>query len=144
MNKAIIKKFLVYFLLRDIPLLLVVFGLMGEVPLIDYIVNLFKSTLLAAGIFYILPLTILNGLLFAWPYVCFLKRFKGDGMHLINAGYWVGLLLLETILLKVSIYEDMSLLEMSGVFIYLVAFTWFFFRKELQTCFLGPYKCRHF
>jgi len=131
MNKAIIKKLLVYFLLRDIPLLLVTFGLMGEVPLADYMVNLFKSTLLAAVIFYILPLTILNGLLFAWPYGYFLKRFKEDGMQLMNAGYCVGLLLLETILLKVSIYEDMSLLEMSGILVYLLAFTCFFFRKEL-------------
>ncbi|SEW53495.1 hypothetical protein [Chitinophaga arvensicola] len=81
MNKAIIRKLLVYFLLRDIRLMLVMSGLMGEVPLVSYFVNLFKPTLLASVLFYIMPLTILNGLLFAWPYVYFFKRFKEDGMR---------------------------------------------------------------
>ncbi len=40
MNKAIIKKFLIYFMLRNIPIMLIVFGFMSNEKAWEHIVNL--------------------------------------------------------------------------------------------------------
>lgn len=126
MNKATIKKFLIYFLTRDIPLTLIAFVFMSTNR---------SETLAALGpmiLFYSLPLTIINGLLFAWPYAYVLKRYAEAPKQAPYEWYLLGLLLLEVILFKVCIYEKMPLLLVLFAFIYLVAFTWIYFNNTFK------------
>lgn len=126
MNKATIKKFLIYFLTRDIPITLIVFVFMSSDR---------RQALAGLGamiFFYSLPLTIINGLLFAWPYAYLLKRCAETEKRAPYEWYLLGLLLLEAILFKVCVYDGMPLLLLLFVFIYLVAFTWIYFNNTFK------------
>ncbi|HEY9259843.1 hypothetical protein [Chitinophaga sp.] len=126
MNKATIKKFLIYFLTRDIPLTLIAFVFMST----DRREAL--AGLLPMILFYSLPLTIINGLLFAWPYAYVLKRCAEAEKRTPYKWYLLGLLLLEVVLFKVCVYDSMPLLFVIVAFIYVVAFTWVYFNNTFK------------
>lgn len=126
MNKATIKKFLIYFLTRDIPITLIVFVFMSSDR---------WQALAGLGpmiLFYSLPLTIMNGLLFVWPYACVWKRYAAAPGRTPYKWYLSGLLLLEAILFKVCVYERMPLLLLLFVFVYLAAFTRIYFNNTFK------------
>lgn len=126
MNKATIKKILLYFLIRDIPITLMAYVFMSA----DWRQAL--AGLFGTIFFYSLPLTIMNGLLFVWPYTYLLKRYAEAPKRAPYEWYLLGLLLLEAILFKVCVYGRMPLLLVLFVFIYLVAFTWIYFNKTFK------------
>ncbi|MBS0031033.1 hypothetical protein ACTJJ0_29005 [Chitinophaga sp. 22321] len=129
MKKAIIKRFLVYFLLRDIPLMLIVCSIIGAESTSDVIRTLL-SAWLPLILIYFPPVILLNALLFGWAYVYLLKQFT-EKRSPVYVGYGLGLLMLEALLLKISFYEDIHWLVVFFIFVYLVVFTGIYFRKVL-------------
>ena len=128
MDKTTIKRLLVYFLVRDFLPLLVVLGFMSRGPVQEYTRGMLKG-LLPFILFYLLPLVVINALLFGWPYAYLLRRYIGEKSLSPYIWYGMGLLMLEAILLKITIYNEMHLRLLIFVILYLLIFTWIYFRR---------------
>ncbi len=128
MNSTI-KKLLLYFLVRDFLLILIVDGFTSKETVTEFISHIL-SELLAYIVFYV-PLIIFNALLFGVPYFYLLKRVAEGGKRAVYIWYGAGLLLLEARLLAFALY-NLPMWASLPIFMYLLAFTWIFFRSLFE------------
>ena len=124
-NKTVIKKLFYYLLLRNVPAAFILFGAATRQPVSEYFL---KEALNLPGFFFagILPLLLFDVLLFGAPYYWLIKRFLREGLGQADLWCWSGLLLLEIALIRVALFNDISILLLAAFFIYFRIFTWYF------------------
>lgn len=129
-NKTVIKRLLYYLLIRNTPAAMLLLGFMTQQPLSEYIsgaVNLPGFFLVA-----ILPLFLGDVLVFGVPYFCLFKGFLSGGHRPEHNWYWSGLLLMETAMIKLTIFNDVPLLLLAAFFVYFRIFTWYYLTSIRQ------------
>lgn len=122
MHKTIIKAVCGYFAIRNTVLLVAIFAIMGKLTAREILLQL--PGLMIWGV----PLTILDGLLFGTVYFHLFKRFLKEEGWAVYTWYWAGLALLESVLLKITIYNGMGFLLVLFSFFYMLMFTFFYFK----------------
>jgi hypothetical protein len=122
MHKTIIKAICCYFAIRNTVLLVTIFAIMGKLTVREVLLQL--PGLILWGV----PLTILDGLLFGTVYFHLFKRLLKEEGWAVYTWCWAGLALLESVLLKITVYDGMGFLLVLFVFFYMLMFTLFYFK----------------